>query len=482
MPQLIRGYVKYQVRTLNPIREEESGMRSILAALNAIRRLLVIGLVLISVTSNALAQKRVAFVVGNSAYPGAAFLRNPINDAQLMAGVFKDNLGFDVVIRTNLSRRDFYELAQEIRRIGRGADAVVVYYSGHGLQGPGGNYLLPVDAHVRGIDDVRGEGLPISELVDAIEATDARAGVLILDSCRDYPAGLKGGVKGLRRPDQTGSVLVAFATQEGATASEGTGSVSPYARALAEYLRRADLPLLVALDYVSVAVKRETGNAQRPTRYGDMPVLTCLVDGCVPPVMTAAKPQSTTAGQPANSDTRSQRVNESAVSVLSAASKPTPPPSEGRDVRLHVAPIVVTLANIWTRKDEFVASFRLRSEENSDLGVSLMANDQGGRACANFKLTDGRGGVCPACWSGNLTGNTAIASLKLWRQGGQDPFANVPPMGVVQHVIYFPKARCLSPMQDGGSLALDGEFLIRRADGSAARAPVSFIDIAPARE
>ncbi|MDB5874642.1 MAG: hypothetical protein JWQ07_4084 [Ramlibacter sp.] len=228
--------------------------------------------------SHAFAQKRVAMVIGNNAYAAPLALNNPIADAQLVARMLKEDLGFEVIVRTNLGRADLHDAARELKEKAMNADVVVIYYSGHGVQGDGGNYLVPVDARIRTPDNIRRDAVPVREFVEAIQNTNSRVALLILDACRDYPFG-KGGNKGLSRGDEAENVLVAYATAEGRTAAEGDGRYSPYAKALAQHLKRTDITLLHALDEVADAVRTETANAQAPTRSGNLRHNACLLEG-----------------------------------------------------------------------------------------------------------------------------------------------------------------------------------------------------------
>lgn len=179
--------------------------------------------------------KRIAFFIGNAKYEGETTLANPHNDAALLAGVFKNELRFDEVVQhRDLNRKQMYDLVREVTRKSKGADSVVVYYSGHGMRGGGGNYLIPIDARIADEDDVRRDALAASELVDALQASNARVALLILDACRDSPYSkrTKSTAKGLARMGVTsGNMLVAYATSEGSTADDGRGNNSPYAQA-----------------------------------------------------------------------------------------------------------------------------------------------------------------------------------------------------------------------------------------------------------
>jgi uncharacterized caspase-like protein len=138
----------------------------------------------------ALADKRVAFVVGNGAYKNVPQLPNPVIDAKSMAKTLR-SVGFDVVEGTNLTRDKMTEKLLDFGRRAQGADVAVFYYAGHGISMDGINYLLPVDADLKSPADVK-LGAPIN--VDAaLEQTtgDAKVRLVFLDACRDNPFAAK---------------------------------------------------------------------------------------------------------------------------------------------------------------------------------------------------------------------------------------------------------------------------------------------------
>jgi formylglycine-generating enzyme required for sulfatase activity len=259
------------------------------------------------------AQKRVAFVVGNAAYQNEKTLTNPINDAKLIARTLKTDLGFtDVIERQNLTRDKLFDLVQEIERMARGADAVVVYYSGHGMKGPGGNYLIPVDARIQETSHIRRDAIPAKDITDALSNSGARVALLILDACRDNPYGArtKSGDKGLARISLSGgNVLVAYATNEDNVAKDGDGANSPYATALAAALKLRDQPVLAQFDQVARAVRQATGNVQKPTRDGDLEVNVYLIN----PTITINNNASTS--QPSNQRDAEEEAYKAAIAA-----------------------------------------------------------------------------------------------------------------------------------------------------------------------
>src|SRR3954468_14307653 len=106
---------------------------------------------------SALAEKRVALVIGNSAYQKVAKLPNPANDATAVVGMF-NSAGFDLVeAKFNLTANDLRRTLREFGAKSRDADVAVIYYAGHGIELDGNNYLIPVDASLETDADVLDE-------------------------------------------------------------------------------------------------------------------------------------------------------------------------------------------------------------------------------------------------------------------------------------------------------------------------------------
>ncbi|RZS57115.1 SUMF1/EgtB/PvdO family nonheme iron enzyme [Sphaerotilus mobilis] len=220
------------------------------------------------------APKRVALLIGNADYQTENKLRNPVRDAELLAGVLKDKLRFsDVRIERNLGIAAMDRVIDDFIQLARGADSVVFYYSGHGMKRAADdrrNFLLPVDASVGrpGSLDVERQAVDAQRLRDRLKSLGARVTLLILDACRNGPVGSKSGDKGLARMGGSNQLLVAYATEEDQVAADGSGTNSPYARALALALQRPE-PLLQQLDWVADEVEKEVPG-QKPTRDGNL--------------------------------------------------------------------------------------------------------------------------------------------------------------------------------------------------------------------
>ena len=222
----------------------------------------------------ALADKRVAFVVGNGAYINVPALPNPPKDALTMASALR-NVGFDVVEGINLNRDKMAEKLIEFGRKAEGADIAVFYYAGHGIAVNGTNYLLPIDADLKSEADVKlGAAMNVDTTLQET-MQDAKVKLVFLDACRDNPfaarmrsAKLSRGLtveSGLAEMNTAEGTLIAFATSPGQTALDGdTGGDSPFTRALVANITKPGVEIQQAMTMVRAQVNEETNKGQMP--------------------------------------------------------------------------------------------------------------------------------------------------------------------------------------------------------------------------
>ena len=210
--------------------------------LRAAARIFVSLMVLTLAGSAAMAAKRVALVIGNSAYTNAPALTNPKNDAEDMAAALKA-LGFTVILGTDLDKRTMDRKILEFSNALSGADAGVFHYSGHGLQVAGVNYLVPVDAALDSAASLDFEAVRL-DLVQRTMEREAKTNILFLDACRNNPLSRNlARALGTRSADighglapaESGvGTLISFSTQPGNVALDGSGRNSPYSGPLAK--------------------------------------------------------------------------------------------------------------------------------------------------------------------------------------------------------------------------------------------------------
>jgi uncharacterized caspase-like protein len=215
--------------------------------------------------SRADTEKRIAFVVGNSAYQ-AGPLATPANDAGLIAQTLQA-AGFDVTGARDLDGeslraafRDFLDKAQA-----SGPDTVAfVYLAGYGLQLDGENYFAPVDAKIASAQDVAVEALRVSDYTKRLAGL--KASLIVLDAARGSPFAKSGPplAGGLALADAEPNMLVAFNASPGTVSPAENGPYGAYARALTEMIREGGLPAPDVFDGVRLRVNEETKGAFVP--------------------------------------------------------------------------------------------------------------------------------------------------------------------------------------------------------------------------
>jgi uncharacterized caspase-like protein len=224
------------------------------------------------------ADRRVALVIGNSAYKSAPKLGNPVNDATLVGGMFK-KAGFDSVdVRLDLSASEMRRMLREFAGRTRDAEIAVIYYAGHGIELDGTNYLIPTDATLETDGDVLDETIPVERALFAVEPAK-QLRLIILDACRDNPfsKSMKRTLasraigRGLAKVEPTSpNTMIAFAAKAGSTASDGDSKNSPFAIALVEHLPKPGLDLRKAFGFVRDDVLKSTNFKQEPYVYGSL--------------------------------------------------------------------------------------------------------------------------------------------------------------------------------------------------------------------
>jgi len=242
----------------------------------------------------AFAEKRVALVIGNSAYQNVALLANPANDAGAMAAMLK-SAGFDVValkrdLKANEMRRALRDFSDEVRD----ADAAIVYYAGHGVEIEGINYLIPVDAVLERDIDAYDEAIPLDRILTVVDQA-RKLRLIILDACRDNPfsktmkhtMASRSVGRGLSKIEPSSpNTLIAYAAKAGSTAADGDDKNSPFTTALVKYLPRPGLDLRKAFGFVRDEVLKVTHNRQEPFVYGSLGGDDVALVPAPPPQMT----------------------------------------------------------------------------------------------------------------------------------------------------------------------------------------------------
>src|SRR6516225_5512154 len=262
---------------------------------------LVLSMICMLLSANsAMADKRIAFVVGNGAYKNVAQLPNPPVDAKAMAGVLR-NVGFEVVEGVNLTRDKMTEKLLDFGKRAQGADIAVFYYAGHGIAIDGANYLLPIDADIKSEMDVKLGGAINVDLTLDQTMGDAKVKLVFLDACRDNPfaARIKATAtrsvsvqQGLAEMKSGEGTLIAFATGPGQTALDGSdGQNSPFTKALIAHITQPGVEIQQAMTEVRAQVNEETSKGQLPWGHTNL-IGAVYLNPAAAPAATAAAPAS----------------------------------------------------------------------------------------------------------------------------------------------------------------------------------------------
>jgi uncharacterized caspase-like protein len=224
----------------------------------------------------ALAENRIALVIGNSSYTSVTALPNPANDAKAMTN-FLNSAGFQVVQAPDLTqsdmRRTIADFAKTVTE--KGPDTVaLVFYAGHGLQVDGENFLVPVDARIEREADVPLQAMRLNDLMNALSSVPSKSRIVILDACRNNPFSAinKTAGRGLAIVDAPNGSIVSYSTAPGTEALDGDGQNSPYTTALMKIGHEPGLQIEQLLKRVRLDVSNTTARQQFPWESSSLTV------------------------------------------------------------------------------------------------------------------------------------------------------------------------------------------------------------------
>jgi uncharacterized caspase-like protein len=233
---------------------------------------------------------RTALVIGNSTYANLPKLSNPANDARAVAETLKA-MGYKIRLLIDGSEQSTRQEIRHFASDSEKADVAFVFYAGHGAQVNGSNYLLPTDIDIPRTEvDIQFSGLKVDDIINGMRSNTK---IVFLDACRDNPALFKNLVKGRgsspsglapasssnfeQKPG--GGIFIAYATDAGSVADDGSGKHSPFTQAL---LRNMQKPISIddMFSLVTKEVRLVTKNAQRPYKYASLENIVCVTPNC----------------------------------------------------------------------------------------------------------------------------------------------------------------------------------------------------------
>lgn len=212
--------------------------------------------------------KRVALVIGVKSYEFVAPLANTLNDARDMSGLLKTK-GFEVVevydpkSKTEI-RNAVINFTKALRSDPNGVG--LLYYSGHGMQVDGVNYLIPTGANLEIKADVEDQCMNMDYVMRAMEENGNSLNIVILDACRNNPfrSFSRAAEPGLSMVSAPKGTYIVFATKPGSVASDGTGRNGLFTSKLLRHMATPGLTLEQVFKNVAADVARDSNDAQRP--------------------------------------------------------------------------------------------------------------------------------------------------------------------------------------------------------------------------
>ena len=230
-------------------------------------------------------KKRIALVIGNSNYGNTpANLKNPQNDASGLAKALK-SLNFEVFEKYNLTKTQMETVIQDFGSCLKATKGIgLFYYSGHGVQFDGKNYLIPVDGsdalYSKPKNFLKHNILSAEKMLKVMEDAKNDANIIIIDACRENPYKSKGKYinykDGLVKPEPPSGSIIAYAAASGKVAYDGKANHSPYAKHLIKEITKPQMSITDVFFEVRRGVKRDTGDKQEPEFLSKLNSKICL--------------------------------------------------------------------------------------------------------------------------------------------------------------------------------------------------------------
>lgn len=214
-----------------------------------------------SITAPAGEAHRFALVIGNDNYQSVTPLRNARADAKAVAGALRA-VGFKVTLEQDVTLSKLKSALRTFKAQISGGDVAVFYFSGHGVQFDGTNYLIPTDMVPQSQEQVVDDAVPLQRVLDDLHEQKARFALAIVDACRDNPfkgSGRAIGGRGLAPLTAATGEMVMYSAGAGQEALDrlGDGDADPngvFTRVLIKEIGKPGVPAGQVLKHVQSQV------------------------------------------------------------------------------------------------------------------------------------------------------------------------------------------------------------------------------------
>jgi len=211
-------------------------------------------------------EQRVALVIGNNDYQGVlSKLSNPINDAKSIKNILEQR-GFRVIYAENTTKRTMKNNLDKFYTAIQKGGVGMFYFSGHGIEVDGQNYLVPIDAKIEAKSDTEFEAIALNRVTKRMQNIGNRLNIVVLDACRNDPFSRSIGTGGLAKVEPIG-IFVSYSTGAGSVASDGrAGGHGLFTESLIKYMGQ-ELDLRDVFQKTRKDVYTQSNKKQFPAIY-----------------------------------------------------------------------------------------------------------------------------------------------------------------------------------------------------------------------
>lgn len=211
-------------------------------------------------------EQRVALIIGNNEYRGRlSKLDNPINDARAIREILEKR-GFQVIYVEDGSKKSMKTSLNKFYKEIKNGGVGMFYFSGHGIEVEGQNYLIPIDAKIEAKSDTEYEAIALDKITKRMQNIGNRLNIVVLDACRNDPFNRAVGTGGLAKVEPIG-MFVSFSTGAGSVASDGkSGGNGLFTKSLIKNMKK-ELDLRDVFQKTRKEVYQASNHKQFPAIY-----------------------------------------------------------------------------------------------------------------------------------------------------------------------------------------------------------------------
>lgn len=218
-------------------------------------------------------------MIGNDDYQHADRLLNARTDAKAVTEALRA-IRFKVTLKQDLTLQMMKDTIRAFKDTVSGGDEVIFYYSGHGVQLDGENFLIPVDTRGESAGEIKDDSISLQSFLTGMQYQKARFTLAIVDACRNNPFKDNGRAlrtRGLATVDPADGQAVLYSAGAGQEALDnlGAGDSNPNGVFTRVLIREMSVPgrdfdqVIHAIRDQVVKLARSVDHDQTPGYYSE---------------------------------------------------------------------------------------------------------------------------------------------------------------------------------------------------------------------